>query len=232
MSFQNVLKDFPLLKDVNYLSTASIGLVPNPVIEKSKDTFVELAQGGTISLDEEKEVYIYDNLRNQGSKLFNCNKEEIAIFNSVSEALNIIAWSLELKSGKVLTTSEEFPSVTYPWLRLGKNISLGVDFIKAKEGVISTEELLNQIDQKTKAVVLSHVEYSTGQKFDLAEIAKAAHEVGAYLIVDGIQAAGYCPITVKNWDIDVYIAGSYKWLCAPFGTASVHEGCNEIRIQY
>ncbi|MHA2111114.1 MAG: aminotransferase class V-fold PLP-dependent enzyme [Candidatus Hodarchaeales archaeon] len=219
MSFQNVLKDFPLLKDVNYLSTASIGLVPNPVIEKSKDTFVELAQGGTISLDEEKEVYIYDNLRNQGSKLFNCNKEEIAIFNSVSEALNIIAWSLELKSGKVLTTSEEFPSVTYPWLRLGKNISLGVDFIKAKEGVISTEELLNQIDQKTKAVVLSHVEYSTGQKFDLAEIAKAAHEVGAYLIVDGIQAAGYCPITVKNWDIDVYIAGSYKWLCAPFGTA-------------
>jgi selenocysteine lyase/cysteine desulfurase len=219
LPFHDILKDFPLLKDINYLSTASIGLVPNPVIEKSKDTFAELAQGGTIALDEEKEVYIYENLRNKGSQLFDCNKEEIAVFNSVSEAINCIAWSLKLNYGRVISTSEEFPSVTYPWLRIGKDISLQVDIIKATEGVISTEELLNRIDERTKVVALSHVEYSTGQKYDLAKIAKAAHEVGAYFIVDGIQAAGYSPLSVKNWDIDVYIAGSYKWLCAPFGTA-------------
>ncbi|MHA1978508.1 MAG: aminotransferase class V-fold PLP-dependent enzyme [Candidatus Hodarchaeales archaeon] len=219
MSFHDILKDFPLLKDINYLSTASIGLVPNPVIEKSIDAFLELAKGGTIALDEEREVYIYENLRNEGSKLFDCNKEEIAVFNSVSEALNCIAWSLKLTSGQVLSTSEEFPSVTYPWLRLGKDNPIQIDIVKAKEGVIPTEELLDRIGERTKVVALSHVEYSTGQKYELAEIAKAAHEVGAYFIVDGIQAAGYCPLSVKSWDIDVYIAGSYKWLCAPFGTA-------------
>ncbi|MHA2055872.1 MAG: aminotransferase class V-fold PLP-dependent enzyme, partial [Candidatus Hodarchaeales archaeon] len=174
MVFNNVLEDFPLLKRVNYLSTASIGLVPNSVINKSIEVFVDLAQGGTLALDEEKEVSIYENLRNESSKLFNCNKEEIAVFNSVSEAMNVIAWSLGLKSGQVLSTSEEFPSVTYPWLRLGKDSSLQVDFIKAKEGCISTEELLDQINERTKVVVSSHVEYSTGQRFDLAQLAKAA----------------------------------------------------------
>ncbi|MHA2173890.1 MAG: aminotransferase class V-fold PLP-dependent enzyme [Candidatus Hodarchaeales archaeon] len=219
MVFNNVLEDFPLLKRVNYLSTASIGLVPNSVINKSIEVFVDLAQGGTLALDEEKEVSIYENLRNESSKLFNCNKEEIAVFNSVSEAMNVIAWSLGMKSGQVLSTSEEFPSVTYPWLRLGKDSSLSIDFIKAKEGCISTEELLDQINERTKVVVLSHVEYSTGQRFDLAQLAKAAHDVGALFIVDGIQAAGSFPLHVKKWNVDVYIAGSYKWLCAPFGTA-------------
>ncbi len=219
MTFKNVLDNFPLLEKRNYLSTASIGLVPISVIEKSTDIFTELAQGGTIALDEEKEVYIYENLRNESSKLLGCSKEEIAIFNSVTEALNIIAWSIGLKSGNVISTSEEFPSVTYPWIRQGKDSSLNLEFIKSKEGCISTEELINRIDKNTEIVVLSHVEYSTGQKFDLAEIAEAAHEVDALLIVDGIQAAGYCPLDVKKWNVDVYITGSYKWLCAPFGTA-------------
>jgi selenocysteine lyase/cysteine desulfurase len=219
MVLDNIHEEFPLLENINYLSTASIGLVPKSIINKSVDVFVDLAQGGTLALDEEKEVYIYDNLRNESSKLLNCNKNEIAVFNSVSEAINIVAWSLGLKSGQVISTAEEFPSVTYPWIRLGYDSSLGVNIIKAEKGVIPTDQLVNQIDENTEVVVLSHVEYSTGQKFDLERIAKAAHEVGAYLVVDGIQAAGYCPIDVKKWDVDVYITGSYKWLCAPFGTA-------------
>jgi len=219
MTFEKVRKDFPLLEKVNYLSTASIGLVPNYVIDKAIATFVDLARGGTIALDEDKEVYIYESLRNEGSKLFNCNKNEIAVFNSVSEAMNAIAWSLGIKSGNIISTSEEFPSVTYPWLRLMKDTSINIDIVKAKDGCISNDELLDKITEDTKVVVLSHVEYSTGQKFDLAQLANAAHEVGALLIIDGIQAAGYCPIFVKEWNVDVYITGSYKWLCAPFGTA-------------
>ncbi|WP_455143844.1 aminotransferase class V-fold PLP-dependent enzyme [Candidatus Hodarchaeum mangrovi] len=219
MTFEKARMDFPLLERVNYLSTASIGLVPNSVIDKAISTFVDLAQGGTIALNEDKEVSIYETLRNEGSKLLSCNKKEIAVFNSVSEAMNAIAWSLGIKSGDIISTSEEFPSVTYPWLRLMKDTSLNIDIIKANKGCISNDELLNRINEDTKVVVLSHVEYSTGQKFDLAQLADAAHDVGALLIVDGIQAAGYCPLFVKKWAVDVYITGSYKWLCAPFGTA-------------
>jgi len=37
MGFNKILKDFPIISKVNYLSTASIGLVPTPVIEAVKD---------------------------------------------------------------------------------------------------------------------------------------------------------------------------------------------------
>ena len=101
MVLHDVSRDFPLLSKVNYLSTASIGLIPIPVIETVKDFIYELAQGGTLFLNEDREYRIYDDLRKEGAKLLGCDEEDIAVFNSVTEALNCIAWSLELKEGKV-----------------------------------------------------------------------------------------------------------------------------------
>ena len=219
MVFNKILKDFPIVSKVNYLSTASIGLVPTPVIEAVKEFSVELARQGTLFLDEEKESMVYDGLRREGAKLLGCNEEDIAIFNSVTEALNCIAWSLELKEGKIVSTDVEFPTVTYPWLRIARKENVEVKLVNAKNWYVPLEDLLNEIDENTKVVVLSHVEYLTGQKHDLKEIAKCAHDVNAIVIVDGVQAAGYLPLNVKELGVDVYITGSYKWLVAPFGTA-------------
>ncbi|MFX1284638.1 MAG: aminotransferase class V-fold PLP-dependent enzyme [Promethearchaeota archaeon] len=216
---EDVLSDFPTIEEVNYLSTASIGLVPNPVIEKTNDFFVEMARGGTLALDEETEVNIYDNLRTEGAKLFGCEPRDVAVFNSVSESLNTIAWSLELKEGKIISTNIEFPSVTYPGIRLAEQRNIQVELIPAVNWVILTDDLLKAIDDSTKVVFLSHVEFITGQQFDLKEISNQAHEYGALVVVDGIQAAGYVPLNMKELNIDVYITGSYKWLLAPFGTA-------------
>jgi selenocysteine lyase/cysteine desulfurase len=222
MEIEGLLDDFPTTKTVDYLNAASIGLVPKPVIKRTTEIETEIAQGGTLALDEEKETLIYDGLREEGAKLFGCNAEDISIFNSTTEALNCFAWSLDLKDGKVISTGVEFPSVTYPWLRIARKENVKVKLITAENWRIPTEVVLNEINQNTRVVVLSHVEYLTGQKFDdndIKRIAKQIHEVGGLLVVDGIQAAGYMPINVKELDVDIYIAGSYKWLLAPFGTA-------------
>ncbi|MFX0184033.1 MAG: aminotransferase class V-fold PLP-dependent enzyme [Candidatus Hodarchaeota archaeon] len=219
MTFRELSTDFPTIEKVNYLSTASIGLVPSVVIEKSTELFKDLAQGGTLALNEEKEVMIYDSLRNEGALLLNCDSKDIAVFNSVSEAFNAIAWSLKLERGKIISTRVEFPSVTYPWLRLASKNNLDIKLLEGKDWCISSGELINEIDEQTKVVALSHVSYLSGQKYDLAQITKSAHDVGALVIFDGIQATGYTPIDVRKWGVDVYITGSYKWLCAPFGTA-------------
>ena len=219
MAFKDILSDFPAREQFNYLSTASIGLVPNPVIEILKEHLITLSQGGTASFDEELEVLVYDNLRKEGAKLFQCNPEDVAVFNSVSEAMNIVAWSLEIDTGKIVSTAIEHPVVTYPWLRIAWNKAVNVELIKAENWCIDIDEFLEKIDDQTKIVVLSHVEYLSGQRFDLARISKKAHDVGALFIVDGIQAAGYTPLDLEQWNVDVYITGSYKWLCAPFGSA-------------
>ena len=219
MNIKDILDDFSVINKVNYLNTASIGLVPNTVIEATQKFFIKLARCGTLALDEEKESLVYDNLRKEGAKLLGCDAEDIAIFNSVSEALNSIAWSLELKDGKVVSTDVEFPSVTYPWLRIARKENVKVKLVNAKNWCVSIDDLLDEIDEDTRVVALSHVEYLTGQKHDVKKIAKHAHKVGALVVIDGIQAAGYLPINVREMGVDVYITGSYKWLLAPFGAA-------------
>ena len=212
--------DFPICKTLNYLNAASIGPVPKPVIDISTKFAAEIAIGGTKTLDEEKEDLVYDGLREEGSKLLNCSPDDVAAFNSVSEALNCIAWSLELTEGKLISTNIEFPSVTYPALRMAhKEKDISTVLVKADNWHVPIEDLINEIDNSTKAVFITHVENLTGQIHDITRIAERAHEVGAIVIVDGIQAAGYIPLDMNKLNVDVYITGSYKWLCAPFGTA-------------
>ncbi|MFW9903635.1 MAG: aminotransferase class V-fold PLP-dependent enzyme [Candidatus Thorarchaeota archaeon] len=218
---EELSNDFPTIKQVNYLSTASIGLVPEPVIRKTQDFFTEMAREGTLALDEEKEVMVYENLRKEGSHLLNCNPEDIAVFNSVSEALNSIAWSLELEEekGKLVSTEIEFPSVSYPLIRIAEKKDITVKMIKAKNWNISLDNILREIDETTKVIFITHVEFLTGQQHNIKKITEHAHNFGSLVVVDGIQAAGYIPLDVRKAGVDVYITGSYKWLLAPFGTA-------------
>ena len=53
-------------------------------------------------------------------------------------------------------------------------------------------------------------------------MAEAAHAHGALLIVDATQSAGAIPIDAPASGADVIIAGSYKWLCGPFGAAVMY----------
>jgi selenocysteine lyase/cysteine desulfurase len=217
---RDLTNDFPICKELNYLNAASIGPVPDPIIEKSTKFSADIAKGGTKTLTEEREDMIYDGLREEGGRLFNCQPEDIAVFNSVTEALNCVAWSLELNDGKLVSTNIEFPSVTYPALRMAhKEIKISTTLVPAKNWNVPLDDILNEIDHSTKAVFITHVENLTGQVHDIKRIAERAHEVGAVVIVDGIQSAGYIPLDMDKLKVDVYITGSYKWLCAPFGTA-------------
>lgn len=216
---EDLLSEFPMLERCIYLNTASIGLVPKRVAEAFREFSESLMVEGTAYLDEEKEERVFDELRTAASKLLGCGEDEIAVFTSVTEALNSIAWALG-SGGKVLSTSVEFPSVVYPWMRIGKEKGWRLELIGPSDGLIVDEgALLSKMDEGVRVICLSHVEFLTGQKFDLKALAERAHEVDALLIVDGIQAAGCIPVDVKALDVDIYITGSYKWLLGPMGAA-------------
>jgi len=68
-------------------------------------------------------------------------------------------------------------------------------------------------------ISISHVEYGTGQRFDLRWLSELAHSHGALLIVDATQSAGLVPIDVHRDRIDALVAAGYKGLLGPFGAA-------------
>lgn len=78
---------------------------------------------------------VYDNLREESAALFSCTPDDVAIFNSTTEALNIIAWSLNLRNGTIVSTDIEFPSVTYPWMRIARTQDLDVVLVESENWV-------------------------------------------------------------------------------------------------
>ena len=214
--------DFPTLQDATYLNTASIGLVPLPVQDAARQFTDELSLHGTIWLDEETEVSALDAPRFAAAKLLNTSADQIAVTTSATEALSQFAWWLRPGSGQnIVSIDLEFPSVTYPWMRVARETGAEVRLVEASAdpGSLNLDSVAAKMDQHTAALCISHVQYATGFRFDLSALIELAREHDAYLVVDGTQSVGAIPIDLSNQEVDFLVCGGYKWLCGPFGAA-------------
>jgi selenocysteine lyase/cysteine desulfurase len=82
-------------------------------------------------------------------------------------------------------------------------------------------ELLDAVDDNTRAVVVSTVHYATGRLLpDLRETARQLRERGILVVIDAIQTLGTAPFDVEH--LDVVVADGHKWLLAPKGAAIMY----------
>ncbi len=215
--------DFPITKRVTYLNSASISLMPRPAIETMTDFARRIGAGGTIDFDEAAETEATEGARAEAASLLGASDEEVAILSSASVCLSSFAWSLDLQPGSnVVSTDADFPSVIYPWLRLARQKQLEVRLARNRDGIVDTYDLEKLVDDKTAAISISHVEYGTGQRFDLRWLSDVAHSHGALLVVDATQSMGLIPTDVVREGVDVLVAGGYKGLLGPFGAAVLY----------
>ena len=87
--------------------------------------------------------------------------------------------------------------------------------------VFDPDEIKNALGQgKYKLLAIVHGETSTGvRQPDIAEIAAAAHQNGALMVLDTVASLGGVSVEVDAWDIDVAFSGSQKCISAPPGLA-------------
>ena len=213
---------FPILADLTYLNTASVGLVPEPVIRKAHEFEADLGARGTTGFDEDAETAVLEDARTAGARLLNAPQDNVAVATSFTEALCQIAWWLRPRAPQnVVSTEIDFPSVTYVWHRIAEETGVDVRLVPVLDDpqAFDIERLATFVDDATAVLCVSHVQYLTGHRLDLGELAELAHSHGAMLIADATQSAGQVPIDVTASGVDVLITGSYKWLCSTFGAA-------------
>ncbi len=212
--------DFPVAQEYVYLNAAAIALTPEVVAQATSQWDREIGTRGTVNLDEDAEAKVFDTLREAGARLLGAQADEIACASNASELLCSLAWGLGPgPNNNVVSCSMEFPSVVYPWLRVAALTGCDVRLTRDPDYIIDPHELTALVDDETVAVCISHVQYLTGQRLDLAALAEVAHDHCALLIVDATQSAGALPIDVVRDDIDVLLTSGYKWLCGPLGSA-------------
>jgi cysteine desulfurase/selenocysteine lyase len=217
-------ENFPACSKYTYLDAASIALMYQGAIDATQAWQQDVAENGTANFSESSEVDIFDGLRAAGAELFGASATDIAAGSSTTELLSSLAWSmLPNKNQVIVGTDVSFPTTLYPWSRVARHVGCEVRVAKANEiGCIDTEELLSLIDDRTGIVALSHVEFKTGQTYDLKMICEKAHEHGARVVVDATQSAGQVPIDVGDSKVDALVSGGYKWNCGPFGAALMY----------
>ncbi|MCL4459715.1 MAG: alanine--glyoxylate aminotransferase family protein [Chloroflexi bacterium] len=85
--------------------------------------------------------------------------------------------------------------------------------------------------QRYKAVLVTHVETSTGVRAPVAEIARLARRYDALCLVDGVSSTGAVREPMDDWGIDVLVTASQKALGCPPGLAMVGIGPKSLQIR-
>jgi selenocysteine lyase/cysteine desulfurase len=182
-----------------------------------------IAERGTAALDEEAEIAVFEGTRRAAAALLRASADDVAIVSSATLAVGQIAWWVRPGAGtNVVVIDLDFPSLTYPWLRLAEETGVEVRFVRRKQrepAALSLEDIRSLVDHRTAVVCVSHVQFATGHRFHPGELATLAHEHGGVLVLDASQSAGAVPLDVGADEVDFLVATSYKWLSGSFGAA-------------
>jgi selenocysteine lyase/cysteine desulfurase len=142
---------------------------------------------------------------------------------NTSDGLSTVANGLDWRPGDNLVTfAREFPSNLYPWLRVRDQMGVEVRICEERDGRMDLKELVGLIDDHTRIVAISQVQYASGFRADLERIGRAARAHDALLVVDVIQGLGVIPIDVAAELIDVAAAACHKWLLTPEGVGLLY----------
>ena len=149
--------------------------------------------------------------------------DEIAFVPNTATGVSVSAGALNLQDGdRVLVTDAEYPSNRHFYNMLQqRGVELDVVY-QNEDGRIPTEDIISAVNERTRLVGISHVQWGSGFRSSLRPIADAVHAVGGLLSVDAIQSAGALPVNVAQDEIDILAAGGHKWLLGPTGSGILY----------
>ena len=122
----------------------------------------------------------------------------------------------------MVVPADEHWNNTFPWLALREQ---GVEcrlVLPDQDQRVDPRAVAAMVDGKTRMLATTAVRFDTGFRADLKALSSIAHEKGALFVVDGIQAAGVCPIEVNEDGIDVLACAGFKWLLGMPGTGFLY----------
>jgi L-cysteine/cystine lyase len=216
----------PALEAGIYLNTGSVGPIPAEAAAAMDEMAEYELRTGRAHFDYyEETLQRMAEARAATAAVLTADVGDIALTHSTTDGMNVGVWGIDWQPGdRAVTTSLEHPGGVGALYNL--RARSGIDLVFVDAGPTRSEaEVLDAferaIDERTRAVVVSHVLWATGTVLPLARIAEIAHARGAFLIADGAQAAGALPVDLAATGADVYAVAAQKWLLGPEGMGAV-----------
>jgi len=215
-----------LKKGIVYLNTGTLGPAPRLVNDKIAALMTRLEGNPAIEnfgpMGQQME-----RSRCKVATFMGVDEDEIILTRNTTEGFSTVCSGIEWQAGdEILTTNHEHGGA-----------ETGLDFLRDTKGAVinkitmpypanNKQELLDlisaNITDKTRILLLSHVETVTGLRWPIKDVAKLIEGRNILFIVDGAQAPGMLHIDLHDLGCDVYACSGHKWIMGPKETGILY----------
>ena len=207
---------FDLPPGVLYMDGNSLGVMPRAAAARAAEVITQEWGTGLIrSWNTAGWFELPSRLGDKLAGLLGAKEGELVITDTTS--LNIfkaLAASLRIQQKRqpgrrvILSERDNFPTDLYMIQGMIDLLQQGYEMRLIDDDL----PLARALDEDVAVVLLSHVNYRSGQMHDMAAVTRQAHERGALVIWDLAHAAGAVPVDLNGADADYAVGCTYKYL--------------------
>ncbi len=208
-------RQMPVVEKWAYFDHAAVAPLSGPAKAALDEWAADAAVNGAVNWKAWRERV--EEVRRLGGALVGADQDEIAVIRNTTEGVNLVAEGFPWKAGdNVVTLTSEFPTNRFGWLHLAER---GVEarLVPTENERVDLDRIAETCDSRTRIVAVSWVGYQTGWRNDVDALVDVAHQQGALLFLDAIQALGVFPLDVTKTAVDFLAADGHKWLLGPEG---------------
>ncbi|MDQ2588127.1 aminotransferase class V-fold PLP-dependent enzyme [Saccharothrix yanglingensis] len=202
-----------------FLDSAGSSLPPREVVDEVVAHLRREAEVGGYLAAEEREA---DLEAGYGlvAELLGARPDEVAFTDSATRSWLTAFDAVPLAEGdRVLISEAEYAGTAIPILRRTREVGAVAEVVPSDpRGQVDLDALTAMLDERVKLVSLTHAPTNSGLVNPAREVAAAAHEVGALVLLDACQSIGQLPVRADELGVDVVTGTGRKWLRGPRGT--------------
>ena len=200
---------FELPAGVIYLDGNSLGAMPRSVPPRMARAINEEWASGLIRSWNDADWYpAPQRVGARIARLIGARGHEVIVADSISVNLfKVLVAAMRMRPGRKVILGERgnFPTDVY--------VASGVaELVDATLVTVEPADVLEAIDESVAIVSLTQVNYRTGKVYDMAEVTRRAHAVGALVVWDLAHTAGAMPCDLNGSEADFAVGCGYKYL--------------------
>jgi kynureninase len=202
---------FVLPEGVIYLDGNSLGPLLRSVPERIRQAVEQQwGQGLIRSWNAARWIDLPQRAGDKIAPLIGAERGEVVAADSTSVNLfKLLSAALSLQKGRTVILSERdnFPTDLYVAQGVRDQLGSGHEI-----RLVEASAIRDAIDEQVAVVMLTHVNFRTGARHDMASVTEAAHEKGALVLWDLSHSVGAMPLALKAARADLAIGCGYKYL--------------------
>ena len=217
-----VKRDFPIFEhhpDLVFLDSAASSQKPRAVVEATVRYYEHdhaNVHRGAYGLSM-RATEAYETARQRMARFLGAEADEVVFVRNATEALNLVAyaWGLEHLQGgdEILVTEMEHHANLVPWQLVAARTGARIKAVPlTAEGRLDLDAFATLLSKRTRVFAVTQMSNVLGTVNPVAELAAAARERGALVVVDGAQAAPHLPVRVRELNADFYALSGHKML--------------------